>query len=533
MSGYIRFTFKICACNRTHIDLERGNDPVGLIPAPGGCGPSNSNWRFEMKIAKSLLLGSAAGLVAVAGTQAADLPVKAKPVEYVRICNLYGAGFYYIPGSDICLKIGGYVQADYGWNHAGNGQPHYNAGNGGAQDRSVSPYSTRGRAHFNFDTRTQTAYGTLRTYVAVHIDNLNQGSITVNPSRAFIQWAGFTFGHTKSFSDVPGTPAADSFRSLHQTQAISDTGANGTNQIAYTWELGNGMTFNVGADERRTRGIANLSTNIVTVGANPATAFGPQQHPTPWVNFAVNQAWGRFAVSGIFNKVNATYYTGTTLTTGACPGTATGTSACNAPDDKWGWALLSGIDIKAPWAGPGDHFGGYFSYGVGAAAYAGGASLGSPGLFGANNKVALGVLTDGVFVNGGQFELTTTWTAGVGYEHFWLANVSTGVYGNYTQVRYNDSVINDALFCNGTGATAQNIILQGNGRCDPGFNFWQVGMVNNWYPVAGFRLAVDVQYTRIETAFDGQQVSLSKAQGLRPTGLYTAKDQGILSVVFR
>jgi hypothetical protein len=57
--------------------------------------------------------------------------------------------------------------------------------------------------------------------------------------------------------------------------------------------------------------------------------------------------------------------------------------------------------------------------------------------------------------------------------------------------------------------------------------------VTNWYPVAGFRLAVDVQYTRIETAFAGDTVSLSKAQGLRPTGSYTAKDQGILAVVFR
>src|SRR5207244_3113713 len=162
--------------------------------------------------------------------------------------------------------------------------------------RSVSPFSTRHRAHFNFDSRTQTAYGTLRTYVAVHIDNLNQGSVTVNPTRAFIQWAGFTFGHTKSFSDVPGTPAADSFRSLHQ-------------------------------------------------------------------------AWGRFGVSAIFNKVNATYYTSTATGLGNCPVGQTGTSGCGFPDDKWGWAVLSGIDIKAPWAGPGDHFGGFFDYGVGAAAY--------------------------------------------------------------------------------------------------------------------------------------------------------------------
>ena len=70
-----------------------------------------------MKMVKSLLLGSAAGLVAVAGAQAADLPVKAKPVEYVKICSLYGAGFFYIPGTDICIKIGGWVRAEYGWGH--------------------------------------------------------------------------------------------------------------------------------------------------------------------------------------------------------------------------------------------------------------------------------------------------------------------------------------------------------------------------------------------------------------------------------
>jgi len=481
---------------------------------------------------KRMLLGSAAVLTAIASAQAADLPVKAKPVEYVKICSLYGEGFYYIPGTDICLKIGGYVQSDYGWNLTGARTPQY-SGAAGAQDRSVAPYSTRHRAHFNFDSRTQTAYGTLRTYVAVHIDNENQGTVTVNPTRAFIQWAGFTFGHTKSFTDVPGTPQPDTFRSLMAAQNWSDSGGNGTNQIAYTWELGNGMSLNIGADERRNRGIANLSNNIVTVGANPATAFGPYQHPTPWVNFAVNQAWGRFGASAIFNKVNATYYTANTPGFGSC-GLQTGTSWCGSPDDKWGWAVLSGIDIKAPWAGPGDHFGGFFNYGVGAAAYSGGTSLTSPGLFNGGNTVALGVLTDGVFINGGQFQLTTAWTAGAGYEHFWLPNLSTTLWGTYTQVRYNDTVINGRFFCNGPGVgSLQNIIVPSSVNCDPGFNFWIVGMIHNWFPVPGLRLAVEVDYVRVESAFDGQLISLSKAQGSRPTGLYTAKDQGIVNVMFR
>ena len=63
-----------------------------------------------MKMVKSLLLGTAAGLLAVAGAQAADMPVKAKPVQYVKICSLYGDGFYYIPGTDTCIKIGGYLR---------------------------------------------------------------------------------------------------------------------------------------------------------------------------------------------------------------------------------------------------------------------------------------------------------------------------------------------------------------------------------------------------------------------------------------
>ena len=65
-----------------------------------------------MTMIKSLVLGSAAGLIAMSGAQAADLPVKAKAVEYVRICSLYGAGFYYIPGTDTCIKLGGYLRMD-------------------------------------------------------------------------------------------------------------------------------------------------------------------------------------------------------------------------------------------------------------------------------------------------------------------------------------------------------------------------------------------------------------------------------------
>ena len=65
-----------------------------------------------MKGFRSLIVGSAASIVGVTGAYAADLPVKAKAVEYVRICSLYGAGFYYIPGTDTCIKLSGYLRVD-------------------------------------------------------------------------------------------------------------------------------------------------------------------------------------------------------------------------------------------------------------------------------------------------------------------------------------------------------------------------------------------------------------------------------------
>ena len=71
---------------------------------------------------KSLLVGCIGGLIALTGAQAADLPVKAQPVQYVKICSLYGVGFYYIPGTDMCIKVGGYVRSQAEWG-SNNGIP--------------------------------------------------------------------------------------------------------------------------------------------------------------------------------------------------------------------------------------------------------------------------------------------------------------------------------------------------------------------------------------------------------------------------
>jgi hypothetical protein len=499
-----------------------------------------------MKMVKSLLLGSAAGLIAVAGAQAADLPVKAKPVQYVKICTLYGDGFYYIPGSDTCLKVFGYVRADYGYNVHTN-VVHY-SGDQGARDRHPNrhPFTTRHRLNWSADARTQTAYGTLRAYTSLHVENRHDTEegvssvniVNVTPQRAFIQWAGFTFGHINSFADVPGQMGDSGFRSLHQFQTESTTGANGLNQIAYSFDLGSGARLTVGADERRVKSLWNATgTTPATlagtrIGGTPTTARTGQYEHSPFISLLVNQAWGTAGVAVIAQQNRAVYYTpaavGTVVTAATavgCPiGAQAGTTECAHPDDKWGWGARAGAEFKFPMFGPGDRLliSGYYSEGSTSLT---GQNTSSPSLFG-DRSVALGWVSDAAYVNGGQFQNTTAWSINAGYEHYWTPAFSNALYGGYIEFSYNDTVINNRWFC----GSVQTV--PATRTCDPGFSLYHIGFLTNWFPAPGFRLALDVLYTGIDTALAGP-ITIASARGLRPTGAYTAKDRGITSVMFR
>src|SRR5271156_1906584 len=182
-----------------------------------------TNLETQMKTIKSLILGSAAGLLAVGGAQAADLPVKAKAVEYVRICSLYGAGFFYIPGTDTCIKLGGFLRASVTVNGQVYDGPFWN-GEGGIRDRYANFYNDRSRLGLTIDTRTATEYGVVRTFGQADFQFDTYGSTSslglaasVNPGATaglvnnntvgngytavellFIQFAGFTFGKSAS-----------------------------------------------------------------------------------------------------------------------------------------------------------------------------------------------------------------------------------------------------------------------------------------------------------------------------------------------
>ena len=153
-----------------------------------------------MKMVKSLILGSAAGLVAMSGAQAADLPVKAKAVEYVRICSLYGAGFFYIPGTDTCIKLGGYLRVDTTFNGRHLRSAGLVAATRGQGNRYRDYFASRSRMALTVDTRTATEYGVVRTF--------GQGDFQFN-----------NFGNTQP-DDAHGVPGRRFQRAQHRRRRL-------------------------------------------------------------------------------------------------------------------------------------------------------------------------------------------------------------------------------------------------------------------------------------------------------------------------
>ena len=111
---------------------------------------------------KSLLLGSAAALVAVSGARAADAIIAAEPepVEYVRVCDAFGTGFFYIPGTETCLRIGGYVRYEI----FGGDLFEIDTTTG---DETYDQYA---RFSLQVSTASETELGTLRTYVETRLN---------------------------------------------------------------------------------------------------------------------------------------------------------------------------------------------------------------------------------------------------------------------------------------------------------------------------------------------------------------------------
>ena len=416
-----------------------------------------------MRSLKHVLLGAGAGLLTVAGAQAADLPIKAKPVEYVKVCNAYGAGFFYIPGTDTCLKVGGYLRADHTYGDGGNQSAYYLSNANARHDRlDTDAYGFRARLNLTVDFRTQSDYGTIRAYAAI-IGQQSQGDASGNGSagilRAFIQFAGFTVGHAELMFEFfqPGN-----YTYRPPSVYSGWTGDNGIDLIAYTWQIGNGFSASVDIEDGgnanagtfgtgRGKWVLNAS-NAAQLGSAGAGAAGfavvndglRAMQPDLVGNLRVDQAWGSAQIMAAIHNASGGYYSN-------FPGLVAPRRWCSSrPQSRQQRFRSSGRGV-----GLGDRR--WYSVCQLPAAKGHDRSAGQlrqgrhwlcPALvcfdvvcqrlrLRPRQQRRHGVMSpDGVFVNGSQVELTEAWSVSAAYQHYWSPQWRTSVIGGYSQMNF-------------------------------------------------------------------------------------------------
>jgi len=456
-----------------------------------------------MKMVKSLVLGSAAGLLALsAGAQAADLPLKAKAVEYVKVCSLYGAGFYYIPGTDTCIKIGGYVFAETGFHSIANTMmPAW----GGPWTRNSNELMSRSRFGLQVDTRTATEYGVVRTYFNGTYTWTTNGSARAGGElgvyHAFVQFAGFTFGKAVSVFSPPwnGGPGSNITSYLI---GGDDTGT-GVNQVAYTAQFGNGVSASIALEEssglipvatgsplnsyrRAPIYVAALDAAGNTILAN--VPWGGTNAPDIVGAIKLDQAWGMVQLSAAAHQIRA--------------------NALVPISDTWGFAVQGALTLKNLPTGPGDTINLSAGYTDGASRYLiGGVSPDTYQIWDGGTFAARGLSNDAVIVVDAagnlSYQKTSAWGLRGAFNHNWDPYWATSVYGSYTAVTH-------------TGAVKAAL------GWNPDFAISQIGVNVRWTPVKNLTFTGEALYTHLDQNVTGATYSGIAAGAIaRDTGTWT------------
>jgi len=478
-----------------------------------------------MKLTKSLLLGSAAAVVAVSAGYAADLPSKkAAPASYVKVCDAYGAGFFYIPGTDTCLKIGGKVRVDYAYTPAqsqvsqkytaaaaaskysgtfNSGTTYANAAaskwdasktylDGGLE--TTTGYEAR--AAISLDARTQTSWGTLQTVFTERMTNQTgvlaaagfdaKTASTSTVEAAYIRFAGFTAGRASEITAfMPGSP------NIFTAGGHWASYANGVIQLAYTAVLGGGLSATIGIEDPSD--FNNVSVGADGIGGAYVPAPGSAGASSGYVmtspvvagNIMYDQSWGTVGVTGSLINNNFTSQDATAASDPVNKASATGWSTTavakiNLPqlaagDTLWltagytegfldqvlGWGNFKSTDVK--------NF-------VGGAIY-------TPASFYVFQDAS------GNWHN----EQTKAWNVAGDFLHYWTSSLRSNFQVSYAAVT--------------PGSYTQTITFTNGGLQK--MNFTTVGANLIWSPVQDFDIGVEALYQRVGQSYASGDTSVA------------------------
>ena len=498
-----------------------------------------------MTLIKSILLGSAAGIVAVASAQAADLPTrKAAPVEYVRVCNVGGITGWTLPGSDTCVKLSGYITAQF---EGGNLNTQYSYGSiGDAATAAANPLIPQSaavaaglagisgldsrttqrvliaasaaqnnqtfnrnqvgwttRANFGFDLASNTAYGPLIGHFDINsetgngFDNVNNTYLNTG----YLTWAGITAGKAQSFySFVGGGDNWANFASPDQK------GFNEPDLLAYTASFGGGFTATIAAQSQGQNGQSSASgagtafgaPNYGNIGVNALSpsliTFGGQKWPDFVGALHVKQGWGEAQVSGVIHDVNVedTAYNAApfNLVSGSTGCGVTSLAPCNAQHNQIGWGVDAGVKVNLPSFGAGDDALITGSYTKSAVWYSGLPDM----MWGENGQVngnGQPMFMQDAFFNPitNQWSTPTAWSVSALIEHHFTPQFYIDLEGSVGQLKWSN--MGGGCYILGFGC---GVAQFAQGPLSPSATTWLVGADLGWNPVTNLNFDLELMY---------------------------------------
>ena len=430
--------------------------------------------------------------MSMAAAQAADLPSrKSAPAQYVKICDAYGAGFFYSPGTDTCLKVGGYVRFEV---QATPGTKNYAVTPAGAYTLAqvAGTQDTTGdevRGRVDLDARTQSEFGTVRTVVSlrgtsssglrgattnyatsVTAANLGGSSSSLTMEKAYIQFAGFTFG-----------VASENYAMMPSSQYSGNPWAgfpNGMRQIAYTAVFGGGVSATVAIEDRQFYG---YNTQIINNAGDGYELVG---------NVRIDQGWGFAAIHGMMGQSSFPGQTSstsggifdTTPSTTLNPVTGTVTS-------KFGYAIGATAKINLPMLAAGDalwltanYVNGQLGGILGSGSLDNMSSSSGARILGGVYRQDFSVTTTGgagTLANPYTYGNTTGWNVAAELTHYWAPKWRSNFTAGY--IEFNPA----------TAAAASVGQAWGTGQ------LWEVLGQLIWSPVKDFDIGVELQYASI------------------------------------
>ena len=519
-----------------------------------------------MRMSRTALLCCASALATATAGHAADLPTrKAAPVQYLKICDAYGAGFFYIPGTDTCLRIGGVVRSEIALSNAPYriNLPNLNiaggvtnttfaaiaAGGGNVPglipgvSRDATSWSAEGR--IELDARTQSPWGTVRSFIRVssyfgsgataNTGALSNGILGLPAlgtqaarentilDKGFIQFAGLTMGRIQSFFDFYGN-------------AIGYTGLRGSvqtvNGLGYTANFGGGFSASIAIEDavshRAPGGNVIALTTPLVVGA-PLSQYLGTRMPDVVANLRVDQPWGSAQISGALHRVGVGLYAGGGI---AFPGLVVPANSVLVKDDRIGFAVQAGVKFNLDMLTKGDVLWLQATFARGAMGYVDGNNLSyNGGVYSSTGYgIGAGRISSGNGWHGGSLESDCVWTysgrceMGTAYaivgalRHYWTPDISSTLTSNYYQVNYSNNSLNPAPGAAALGSTNFGVGVT---------NYKEYGIATGlmWTPVKGFELGTEFTW---QHGITSRPVGLASDATLLALGMPAFKSQSDL-----